>query len=250
MISHQNPKNSGFTLVELLVVVVIIAALAALGLTLGPRMMAKSKATESMQNLRQIGPLLVTYAAENSMVLPAIKGPVPRDNGVVDETQWNEVCLAMLYPDVDPEDFRTEKWWEQNKKVVIKNPLLKESAKPRGWTPLNPGYAFNEMISVNLEAAAGRPEPGHEALVRMKVPLASVPEPHRTPLIAPCDNYYFRFDDEQIGEFSRTRSTLKELLVEGKIQVLFMDAHLESIVPNEYASRRLHLMPLAPVNEQ
>jgi prepilin-type N-terminal cleavage/methylation domain-containing protein len=54
MKSTRVTKTLGFTLVELLVVIVIIASLAALALTVGPRMLARAKATESMQNIRQI----------------------------------------------------------------------------------------------------------------------------------------------------------------------------------------------------
>ncbi len=72
----RKSSKVGFTLVELLVVIVIIAALAALSFTVGPKMLRKAKATEAMQNLRQLGPLLSAIAADNEMKLPAIIGSV------------------------------------------------------------------------------------------------------------------------------------------------------------------------------
>ncbi|RYD50573.1 MAG: type II secretion system protein, partial [Verrucomicrobiaceae bacterium] len=192
MNSRRNPKTAGFTLVELLVVIVIIGALAALSFTVGPKMMAKAKGTESMQNIRQIGPTLMNYAADNAMMLPAIRGPVTREEGGVADTQWNEVCLAMLFPTTKADEFKTKDWWNKNK-TFLRNPMFKETAKPRGWTPLNPGYAFNAMIAENLAKATGGPMPTPEELLQKKLPVAALTDPGRTPLIAPFDNYYYRY---------------------------------------------------------
>jgi prepilin-type N-terminal cleavage/methylation domain-containing protein len=243
MTFQKSQKTSGFTLVELLVVIAIVGALAALSMTVGPKMMAKAKATESMQNIRQIGPVIMNYASENSMQLPAIRGPVAREDGTAPETQWNEVCLAMLFPNTAPEEFKTQVWWKNNK-TFIRNPMFKQTSTPRGWEPLNPGYAINEMIAENLAIASGNAVPSHDELLAKKVPLASLTEPNRTPLIAPFDNYYYRFDEAEVGGFKS--GTLKDLTIEGKIPVLFLDGHLESMRPEEYVERKLYLVPVTP----
>ncbi len=231
-------KTCGFTLVELLVVIVIIAALAAISLTIGPKMMAKAKATESMQNIRQLGPLLASYAADNSMKLPAAKGPYRLEDGTSSDLQWNEVCLVMTYPQTNPSEFRTKKWWKSNKSF-IRNPLLKESAD---WNPLIPGYALNLMIPENLATASGRAVPSQADLLASSVPLAVLSDPSRTPLIAPCNNYFYRYNAAEISSF--TTGALKTLLSDGKVPVLFVDGHLETISPSEYLSRQLHLIPI------
>lgn len=234
------PNRGGFTLVEMLVVIVVIASLASVALTVGPKMLARAKATESMQNMRQIGPLLSSYAADNSMKLPAIKGPVPQDDGTTPELQWTEVCVQMIYPDVDRQQFLTKKWWNDNK-VFLRNPLLKESA---GWAPLNPGYAFNEMIPENVAIASANPIPSGDELLKVSVPLASIPDPGKTPLIAPSNKFNYRYDLAEISGF--TREPLKTLLNEGKFPVLFVDGHIETVTPTEYVTRKLYLVPTAP----
>ena len=226
-------------MVELLVVIVIIASLAALALTVGPRMLARAKATESMENIRQISPLLTVYAADHSMTLPPNRGPVNLPDGNVVIQQWNEVCLSLLYPATDPAEFKTKAWWDKNK-VILRNPLLKESG---GWTPLVPGYAMNEMIVENIQAANPDVAPVADPLA-VGVSMARINSPERTPLIAPYNDFHFRFDDSQISAFNR--NPLQGLLAEGKIPVLFVDGHIETMTPKEYQDRELFKLPLAP----
>lgn len=221
--------------------IVILAVLAAVGFTVGPRMLARGKATESMENLRQIGPLFAMYAADHNMKLPPAKAIALQADGTTEEVRWNEVCLSLLYPQTDPKEFKTQEWWDKND-TFLRNPLFKASAKPRGWEPLNPGYALNEMIPENLALASTGTAPSHDELLTVSVPLAALADPGRTPMIAPCDNYFFRYDPVQIKEFEN--GTLKELLSEGKAPVLFVDGHVESIRPAEYLARKLYLVPI------
>ncbi len=241
----MNPtKKDGFTLVELLVVIVIIAILAALSFTVGPRMMIRAKANAAMQNLRQLGPLISAYASDHEMKLPPAKAPTTQPDGTNVDVQWNEICLALLYPDTSPAEFKTKVWWENNK-VILNNPLFKKTATPRGWSPLNSGYAINEMIPENLALASTGTVPAHTELLVISVPLAAIADPGRTPLIAPCDNFFFRYDETQLAEFKS--GTLKDFLSDGKVPVLFVDGHIESISPSEYLARKLFLLPIVPV---
>ena len=207
-------------------------------------MMARGKATESMENLRQIGPLFAIYAADHSMKLPPAKATMIEPGGATGDVQWHETCLSMLFPQTDPAEFKTGKWW-QNNDTFLRNPLFKTSAQPRGWTPLNPGYALNEMIPENLALASTGTAPSHNELLSISVPLAALGNPGRTPMIAPCDNFFFRYDPEQIKEFEN--GTLKELMSEGKVPVLFVDGHAEAIRPAEYIARKLYLVPIVQV---
>lgn len=244
MSSAKQPRNSGFTIVELLVVIAILAALAALSYSIGIKMIAKGKATKQMEDVRQIGQILTVYGADHGMKLPPAKAPTLLPDGSTKEVQWTEQCLSIAFPDTDITEFRVKSWWDKNDNFM-RNPLFKETAKPRGWEPLNPGYGLNEMIAENLAIASTGSAPSHPELDLISTPLATLGEPSRTPVVAPCDNYYFRYDPDQLKTFDN--STLKDFLSNDKIPVLFVDGHVEPISPTEYEARKLYLVPIVPV---
>ncbi len=71
--SRRPRSRSGFTLVELLVVIGMIVVLASLAFTLSTRMIAAARATECLNRLRQCGTLMTTAANENNSRIRAFK---------------------------------------------------------------------------------------------------------------------------------------------------------------------------------
>ena len=69
---HGNPTGlrSGFTLVELLVVITIIVVLAVISVVLVGRMSIGASAATMSNNLRQIGSAITTYADDNNGKMP------------------------------------------------------------------------------------------------------------------------------------------------------------------------------------
>lgn len=232
-------QRGGFTLVELLVVIAIVAVLAATAMTVGPKMLAKARATEAMQNLRQFGPLLTSYASEHSMKLPAIRADVVQPDGTSVNMIWHEVCLAMVYPDEDIQNFKSKTWWE-SRKIFMKNPQFKASA---GWTPQNPGYAFNAKLLENIATNAGRELPNEEELLTMQVSMTNITEPSRAPVVTPYTANSFRNDPAEINAYER--APLKDFLTDNRMSVLFLDGHVESVGIREYITRDLYLEPKA-----
>jgi hypothetical protein len=179
-----------------------------------------------MQNIRQIAPLLTTYAADNNMTLPPVDGDVRLPDGTVEMLQWNEVCLTLLYPDTELSTMQNKTWWDKNK-VILKNPMYKAS------TPKQPGYAMNDLLASNIDASNDMSSP---------IPLSLIPDASRTPIIAPHTDFHYSLDSGEVAAFGK--APLADLLSEGKMPIVFVDGHLETMTPKEYLSRKLNEQPL------
>lgn len=226
-------RRNGFTLVELLVVIVIIAALAGLSFAVLPRIQRKAKATASMANLRQFAPIFAGYSVDHASKLPPIQGMGKDPEGIEMELTWVEVSLQQLNPATPIAKFRDRQWWVTTKPFA-QNPLY------TSWTPQTPGYAMNAMLAENVEAA--KEDGGAADLMAVSVPYSAISEPERTPLVAPGTAISYRYDTQvELNQF--TQGAAKELLVEDRLPILFVDGHVESLTPKEYISRELYMMP-------
>ena len=82
-------SHRGFTLLELLVVLGIIAVLATIAVPVYQRIVESGRATACLGNLRQIGAGLTLYLGENNLKMPTLRGgraSLTEDVPVIDNT--------------------------------------------------------------------------------------------------------------------------------------------------------------------
>ncbi|MDX1680916.1 MAG: type II secretion system protein [Akkermansiaceae bacterium] len=231
-------KPKGFTLVELLVVIAILIVLASLVFSVGTRMLKKSKATVMATNMKQMGTFFTAYASDNQELMMPCRGDLVLLDGSVDpDALWHEIILSMNEENTDPAVFKTEDYWKNNDSFM-RNPLFTDAD---GFDPLNPGYGYNLMLPENYELSAGSAVPASADIERVRVPMAFIDQPSRTPIVAPAENYYYRYTEAEIDDFDS--KPLSNFLSEGSIPVLFLDGSVERIRPQQYVSRELDQMP-------
>jgi len=228
----MKPRN-GFTLVEMLVVIVIIASLAAVALSVVPKMRKKGDAAKAIGNMRQISVLAAGYAAENNMALPAPEPEVDDGNGgTVTGVMWHQALVGDVYPGTDLAKIRWDtNWWKTNKPILL-NPLMSD----KDIKPWFPGFAINMQININNTGWGSDWKTGPKS---RDMRLASINDPARTPFVVPDKNWFF-----QKGKL--TEAGMKQFLVDAKFPVLFVDGHVENIFPKDYFARKLDDMPLKP----
>jgi prepilin-type N-terminal cleavage/methylation domain-containing protein/prepilin-type processing-associated H-X9-DG protein len=88
---NQSKPTQGFTLVELLIVIAIVAVLAAVTMSVSRRMMASANETVCAANLRGLATALNSYAAENNGVFPV------SDQGNRSPSNWIVALLDGEY---------------------------------------------------------------------------------------------------------------------------------------------------------
>ncbi len=190
MKTQNHSHRRGFTLVELLVVIAIIATLAAVAFSVGPKMLRKSKQATSVQNSRQIGILLASYASEHNNRLPAVQ-VVRSDEDPADWPKWqywHHVAMLETNPGLTISQLMSDDWWKREDPVLL-NPLWPKSQITHYWT----GYAMNLRIAHNLKLSSqGKPVfPSAKQTKRYMPRLAAINEPARTPLVAASYNWAF-----------------------------------------------------------
>lgn len=172
MIKPKKQTSKGFTLVELLVVIVMIAALAAIVFTIARKGMDKANTAGCINNMRQIGLALTSYQSENQGY-PSNKG-----------TTWDRAILPNLGYD-GPKNlagggpFSKSQWPELQGIVDIF--ACPSDKKPRSSSTFKRSYAIVPWTTNHSDGTSFRGWKDRE--YNKGVPLSIVQDPERAALL-------------------------------------------------------------------
>lgn len=138
--SHPSkPRNAGFTLTELLVVITITAVLASVLMTVVGRMRESARQTGCLSNLRNIGAAVFLYSTDNNDNMPFEISTTP-ENPTGHSSIW-QIDLGAYIPYAQP---NTSGKSDRDGKVqsLPGSPFHCPSAKKeRSWLGMEPDYA-------------------------------------------------------------------------------------------------------------
>lgn len=163
----KNPtlcRCRGFTLVELLVVIVIVATLAGLAFSLSARIRRSADASVTTSNLRQIGVALTTYTADNNR-FPSQQGdPVwdrclipllgyastPTGTAAISSTAHKDLeGIAKIFASPADKETRAKGTFKRSFAIVPWTTNWSNGSAFRGWKdlPFNKGIRYSMLNS-------------------------------------------------------------------------------------------------------
>jgi prepilin-type N-terminal cleavage/methylation domain-containing protein/prepilin-type processing-associated H-X9-DG protein len=215
-------RRCGFTLIEMLVVIAIIAILAALFFPAIRGMSAKSNQTKCANNLRQIGVGLLAYAGENAGCLPPVRATNPN-------VVWFE-AIAPYIKGTDIPAGTYPDFFNPNKSGSIICPVWKAHVlkqkpawAPSDWNRL--GYGMSYVMS-------GSPTKGgpNWAKIDYAVRLAEIAEPTKMIVVAEATTWNWGLHSQNYASSAYFTNSLSGAR-HGKngANYLFVDGHVQAL---------------------
>jgi prepilin-type N-terminal cleavage/methylation domain-containing protein len=227
----RKPRSHGFTLVELLVVMVIVATLAGLTTAFLPKALKKGAQTKAIQQMRQMSASLELYAKDHANRIPPVITPA-EDSEEKRETPW-VYYMEQMNSNKDLDVYFRDKWWQENRSSIYRNPLQPKNK----ITAKSTGYAMNAALAYNLAASRGEKLDLADAKY-VGVNLNAVQDGTKVPIIIPHWGWSYVGDKKEMSD-----KRFEPFLVSDRIPVLFLDSHVEVMTPKEYVSRGLNAVP-------
>ncbi len=192
-------------MVELLVVITILAVLAGVLGSLGKGMIARSRAVNCSQNLRQIGLAAMMYASENNMTLPVTSHQ---------RSKGGKSWTLSLQPYASG---------------TITFKCYEDSNIARGYT-----YAINDFLTPN---PSGAPDLNFSILAKIDRPQATLMFAEASPSYTNSD--HFHFSDYYGGQVPPAvfESQVAVKAHGEKANYLFADGHVEALSWSEVKAR-------------
>jgi len=167
---HCRRRTAGFTLVELLVVIAVIAVLAAILFPIASSLQKSSSQSKAASNFRQLGAAITMYAADNNQTLPRLQ---TNHRWVYRKNTANQIG-SVLWAQLGLPEPINNVW--QPVSALMSPALNKWVSK---YSPSDPyGGAHAAVYQITLEDGSKRLPFGGGSSLPMKI--HAVPNPSKT----------------------------------------------------------------------
>ncbi len=224
-------RSRGFTLVELLVAIAIIAALVGTSAVMAPKILKKGQQTKMVANMRQMASAFTAYTIEHSNRLPPAVTPA-EESEVRVETYWF-MYLEQQLTGGSLEKFTKDAYWKSKNQSIFVNSMHPKKSLGKK----SPGYGINLLLPVNIAESRGDTVLIEDAPFAA-VNMALVRDPERTPIVMP--HWEFAYKCDRVEASSKL---FAPYTVNNRLPVLFLDGHTETMTPKEYVARKLDRAP-------
>lgn len=208
--------TAGFSLVELLVVVSIVAVLAALAFPALGRAIQAAHRNASAGNLRELGAGMLLFAGDNGGALPVAAYKYQPTGGTKQFTTW-DIELAPYLSATGPSG-------------II--PILRDPGDtlPRLGAPAN--YARTRSYAMVSNYGQGTGLYSYAATPPVPVPLAAVTSPAKTLLLVTYPaNTNCEWSDSCAAVQYTSQLASGNTMYGGKLNFLYCDGHVDFLAP-------------------
>lgn len=219
--THLCARRSGFTLMELLVIVAIISILVAMAFSGLKPLKSKMEETQCSNNMRQIGTGLFAYAADNNNTMPPVFLVTP-SSASGEQNFWVYPVWTYVYPGTIPQypenntqfSSRATYKWKSN---VFRCPSTKHGAikAPTVGSLNNAAESYGLNDTPTTIDGSGNWVDGR----MVGTPLTRITSPNRAAVVVEASNFE--------ANFSAWGSSVGLVPHNGGANVLFFDGHVE-----------------------
>jgi prepilin-type N-terminal cleavage/methylation domain-containing protein len=227
--SFRKIRARGFTLVELLVVVVVIGILVGLAVPALQKALRSAANAQDMSNLRQIGLALSNFEAENNGRIPNNSIPVPGTDsgGSGDRPSFMESVDRMMAPDSNFSSGSVYNWqrrsiWFSKRFAQIPSGKSYNKSTQYYW---GTAWGMNPFLWATDGIPNARPFQGYIVKAPNRSRLVIVGEKNR--------NAGHDFNPRVAAETRSNVETNYRVSRDGKAYYLFADYHIESIAGDQ-----------------
>lgn len=225
-------KQDGFTLIEVLVVILIIAALAAIGFPMARMLRTKASVAKSVGNLGQMKSAIFLYTSDNNGSFPYAAAQKKEDGKWSFLGSWDGFLFNYIGFNTNPN--HPSSGMPSNEAIGSAFNLFKHD---NDKSILSDAKAFRRSYAMPTASGAITVAVWSEADSRVPHNISTVPDPARTLLLTENpgypDNTVGRTGYGGVNNPAGQIAKQPELNGSGKFNYLFADGHIESLHPKQ-----------------